>query len=169
MRKKTPREARASALASGWTVEGDTPTLAQDEAAEVLAGQDPAGGAIAAAGDADLGSEPDESQLGAPGLSNAAIVLLGAFGGIYLLYAWGWFVIAQYFSAINALTAAGSGLVGGILQQIIFWAAPAAPIAWFVAAILMTRGRGSAKLALGLIVGALVLIPVPLLITGAAS
>lgn len=159
MRKKTPQGARESALASGWTVEGDAPDPAATDAQAAELGtpaeQDPAG--------TESTAEPGD------GLSNTAIVLLGAFGGLYLLYAWGWFIVAQAYSSVNALTAAGSGLVGGILQQVVFWAAPAAPIAWLVAAILLTRGRGSAKLALALIVGALVLIPLPMLVSGVVA
>ena len=165
MRKRTPREARESALASGWTVEGDAPESDLTPAptshlADPALGQDPAGGKLA-----DEGAAADETD----GLSNAAIVLLGAFGGIYLLYSWGWFIVAQAYSAVNSSTAAGSGIVGGVLQQIIFWAAPVAPAAWLVTAILLTRGRGTGRLALALVVGAIVLIPLPMLVSGVVA
>lgn len=165
MRKRTPRGARESALASGWTVEGDAPDTDQVPAPTPLVanpalGRDPAGAEPAADG-----AQANESD----GLSNAAIVLLGAFGGIYLLYSWGWFIVAQAYSAVNSSTAAGSGIVGGVLQQIIFWAAPVAPAAWLITAILLTRGRGTGRLALALVVGAIVLIPLPMLVSGVVA
>jgi hypothetical protein len=151
MRKKTPRGDRESALASGWTVEGDKPV------AHELVTDDRATAGVS-------------TENGNPvGLTNGVIVLLGAFGGLYLLYAWGWFIVAQAYSTVNSYTAAGSGIVGGVLQQIIFWAAPFAPVAWLITAILLTRGRGSGRLALALIVGAIVLVPVPMLVLGVVS
>lgn len=170
MRKKTPRGARDSALASGWIVEGDAPESVADDAivgggaaanggaVSSLAGQDPAGSDVDEAGDSETG-----------GLSNTAIVLLGAFGGLYLLYSWGWFIVAQAYSAVNSSTAAGSGIIGGLLQQIVFWAAPVAPVAWLVTALLLTRGRGSARLGWTLVVGAIVLIPLPMLVSGVTA
>lgn len=164
MRKRILRGARESALARGWTVEGDEPTTNQGPsfaeqsstpvvtASAETAEQDPAGGVGAA-----------------DGMSNAVIVLLGAFGGLYLLYSWGWFIVAQAYSAVNTMTAAGSGIVGGVLQEIIFWAAPVAPLAWLLTAILLTRGRGSGRLALALVIGAIVLVPVPMLVLGVVA
>lgn len=182
MRKRTPKGARESTLASGWTVEGDAPELAPPLPVEAGFGDAERGsrdgdaveltterfaGQESAAGVSSETSLSEATDVG--NLSNTAIVLLGAFGGLYLLYSWGWFIVAQAYSAVNSSTAAGSGVVGGVLQQIIFWAAPVAPMAWLITAILLTRGRGAGRLALALVVGALVLVPLPMLVSGVVA
>lgn len=156
MRKKTVRAPRESALASGWTVEGEPEAPDADEA--VLAAPDARPESSAAAPDA--AAEP----AGTDQVSNGALVALGVFGGLYLLYSYGWFVVAQAYSAVNAITAAGSGSLGGILQQIVFWAAPFAPALWFFTALALSgRGR-TARLSILLGIGAIVLLPLPMLI-----
>ncbi len=101
-------------------------------------------------------------------MSNGALVVLGVFGGLYLLYTWGWFIIAQAYSGNNAVTAAGSGLIGGVLQQIVFWAAPLAAPLWFFTALALSRGGRTKRLAILLLVGAVVLVPLPMLIARGA-
>lgn len=168
MRKKTEREARESALASGWRVEGesDTPEPASTETAksEVASARGDLG---ALAGDGHGNDVEEAEALDAdtnPGLSNAALVVLGVFGGLYLLYSWGWFIIAQAYSEVTAYAAAGSGSLGSALQQIVFWAAPLAPALWFFVALVLSRGGRTTRLALLLFVGAIVLLPLPMLI-----
>ncbi len=90
------------------------------------------------------------------------------FGGLYLIYAWGWLVIAQAYSAVNAQTAAGSGAIGAVLQQIVFWAAPLAPILWFVVSVRLSRGGRTKRLVLLLVLGVVVLVPLPMLIARGA-
>lgn len=174
MREKSgAAETRESALASGWIVEGDetsdeaeTPStaVADDRAADFV-------DVLRAKGPSEFTeTRPVETQPGAEQLSNAALVLLGVFGGLYLLYTWGWFIVAQAYSAVNTMTAAGSGSVGGVLQQIIFWAAPLAPALWFTCALVMSRGGRTKRLGIWLAVGAVLLMPLPMLITqGGAS
>jgi hypothetical protein len=164
MRKKTAREARESALASGWTVEADP---------------DPA---AAVAGIADAPAEPHPDAVDAPGplddatsegdprpqMGNGALVLLGVFGGLYLLYSWIWLSWARYYAGVNAELTAASGSLGGVLQQIVFWAAPLAPLLWFLAALLLNRGAGTRRLALWIVIGAVVLLPLPVFAGGGA-
>ncbi|QIM16943.1 hypothetical protein G7067_11885 [Leucobacter insecticola] len=141
--------ARESSIASGWKIE---------EEPNLPAAEDPVGGP---------GSEEQETQDGAEtsvGLSNGALVLFGVFGGLYLLYTWGWFVVAQAYSGMNAAAAAGSGSVGGVLQQILFWAAPLAAPLWFLVSLAAARGGRTKRLALMLCIGAVVLLPLPMLI-----
>ncbi len=175
MAKKTVRAARESALASGWTVEGD-PAPQIEDAADGAAEADPgvvsadaaehaaadaaadAPGAAGGAASDDLAEAPREQ------VSNGALVALGVFGGLYLLYTLGWANVAQAYATVNALTAAGSGSLGGILQQIVFWAAPIAPAMWFFTALVLARGKGTARLTILLAVGAVVLLPLPMLI-----
>ena len=162
MRKKTEREARESALASGWRVEGES--LAPDEA--TLVATTPAGSLESGDPGApvDHGESIDDDEQAIPALSNGALVVLGVFGGLYLLYSWGWFIIAQAYSEVSAYAAAGSGSLGSALQQIVFWAAPLSPALRFFAALVVSRGGRTKRLALILFVGAIVLLPLPMLI-----
>lgn len=115
-------------------------------------------------------SEPETTTSGrVEQMSNTALMLLGVFGGFYLLYTWGWFIIAKEYSQINAVTAEGSGIIGGVLQQIIFWAAPFAPLTWFLIATGARRTKNTGVLAIALLLGALFLLPFPLLIGAGAQ
>ncbi|GAA2180776.1 hypothetical protein GCM10009847_19940 [Leucobacter tardus] len=171
MRNKSPREPREprdSALASGWTVEGaPEPATTPAEpvpAATELATRVPGGpGTDAGADPAD--PSPDSRQQ----LSNGALVLLGVIGGLYLIYTYVWMTWAQYYSGVNTAVAANSGVIGGALQQIVFWAAPAAPALWFLSAVLLNRGRSTGRLAVALIVGAILLVPVPMLVSSGGA
>lgn len=107
-----------------------------------------------------------QSVSDSPKISNLQLVLFGVFGGLYLLYTAGWFFIAQYFAAANALAASTSGIVGGVLQQALFWASAVAPALWFVASILLARHRKSWFLPVALLLGATVLLPLPLFVVG---
>ena len=149
MRKKSDSEARESSLASGWVVEPD-------------AGVEP------------LREETPEAETFSGGVertgqvSNAALVLFGVFGGLYILYTWVWMTWAQYYSAVNAAAAAGSGSVGGVLQQIVYWAVPVAPALWFLSALLLNRHR-TGRLAVSLLLGAVVLLPFPMFVSSGAA
>lgn len=92
--------------------------------------------------------------------SNAALVFLGVLGGVYLLYAWIWLSWAQSFASFNAQAAGAAGSLGGALQQFVIWLAPLAPILWFAAAVLMNRGSFK-KTVLWVLIGALLLLPLP--------
>ncbi|MGJ0203712.1 hypothetical protein [Leucobacter sp. gxy201] len=146
MRKKRPEEPRESLIASGWTVEAEPV-------------QEPAAAPV----DAPLAASDDAEALAAdprPQYSNAALVVLGLCGGLYLLYAWIWLSWAQYYAPVNANLAASAGALGGTAQNIVYWIAPLAPILWFLAALLMNRGRLRALL-LWIGIGAVVLVPLP--------
>ena len=138
---------RESSLANGWTVEGETE--ARPESIE------PAGGA-GAPGD-DEAVEPSPGQL-----SNGALVLLGLIGGLYLLYTIVWFSWANYYSAVNSAVAEGSGSLGGVLQQLVFWIAPLAPVLWFSSVLVLCRESRFARKLIWLLVGAVVLVPLPM-------
>lgn len=165
MGKKTERESRESTLASGWRVEAG--------AGDAVEAAHPAEGANAVPdahrAEADPPETPEAADhsraAGADAISNGALVILGVFGGLYLLYTWGWFIVAQAYSAMNAYTAAGSGSIGSVLQQLVFWAAPLAPALWFFVSLVVSRGGRTKRLALSLLVGAVVLVPLPMLIS----
>ena len=178
---RASREPRESSLASGWTVAGEpaaagdpdavradpppgigadatdvqrAPSRVGDEGARPQAQSE--SDAIDAVVDADA---PERSQI-----SNGALVVLGVFGGLYLLYTWGWFIVAQAYSENNSVTAAGSGIIGGVLQQVVFWAAPFAAPLWFFTALVFGRGGRTKLLTILLLIGAVVLVPLPMLI-----
>src|SRR5690606_36459152 len=100
--------------------------------------------------------------------SNAMVVFLGLAGGIYLLYSWVWLSWAQYYAENNAATAMGSGSVGGVLQQIVFWIAPLAPVLWCITAIVLLR-NSHRSLAIALLVGFIVLMPLPMIFARGAA
>lgn len=173
MRKKTAREARESALASGWTVEADPdPAAAVESVADVPTEPRPDAAdtpevaeASDAGGSGDAAFDEEDPR---PQLSNGALVLLGVFGGLYLLYAWIWLSWAGYYSGVNAELAAASGSLGAALQQVVFWAAPLAPLLWFLAVLLLNRGASTRRLALWIVIGAVVLLPLPVFAGGGA-
>ena len=98
-------------------------------------------------------------------ISAFAVSLLGLFGGIYLLYSWGWFMVATAYAQLNALTAAPSGVIGVMLQTVLHWLAPAAPGAWFILVLLLCKKTETLKMVLGLLLGTLILMPLPLFLT----
>lgn len=156
MRKKKEPSARESSLASGWRVEGEETAVPVAESPVITE--------AVLTDVSKLGDGAGTDPAPAIGLSNGALVALGVFGGLYLLYAWGWFIIAQAYASDIAQAAAGSGTVGGALQQIVFWAAPLAPVLWFGASLLFSRGGRTKRLVLFLVIGAIVLLPLPMLI-----
>lgn len=141
MRNGTPEEPRESTLASGWTVEGANAPA--PEIAEPSREADPQPGIEA----------PEQ-------ISNLALVLFGVVGGLYLLYAWIWLSWAQFYASQNTQVAEGSGSLGSVLQQIVFWTAPLAPILWFATAVLLNRGS-MRKSVFWLALGAVLLVPLP--------
>lgn len=164
MRKKSESTPRESAIASGWTVSGDA-----SESDDVTAG---AAGAAVTAGASDVAGETKApgaaSAASRAELSNSALVLYGVFGGMYLLYTVGWFLIAQYFASANNAAASTSGIIGGILQVTIYWAAALAPGAWFATVYFLARQRKPWFFPTWLILGLVVLLPLPLFTTGGA-
>jgi len=162
MRERGERGPRESRLASGWTVEAG-PTEARATALEAT---EPEAPGLLAESDRSRaeGLPPARQQLG-----SGALVLLGIIGGLYLLYTAVWFSWAKYYSDVNSAVAEGSGVVGSVVQQTVFWAAPFAPALWFLCAMLLNRGNGARRLVLWLLLGALVLVPLPVFGFGASA
>ena len=159
-----------TATAAASTTVGAAPSVTGDVDADA---EPESTGADTASDSSRSATEHDAAAGGAatvsaPQLSNGALVVLGVFGGLYLLYTWGWFIVAQAYSAVNAVTAAGSGVIGGVLQQIVFWAAPLAAPLWFFTALALSRGGRTRRLAILLVIGAVVLVPLPMLIARGA-
>lgn len=172
MRKKLDRGPRESQLAAGWTVEADSTAESAIGAAD--AANDGRSGVIAASPEgatavAHEATDANHGEAESAQLSNSALVLLGVGGGLYLLYTWVWFSWSNYYSQVNAAVAEGSGVIGAVLQQTLFWAAPAAPALWFVTTLVLCRGARTWKLALWVFIGAVVLLPLPALITAGGA
>lgn len=147
MVKENAGSSRESSIASGWTVEG--------QSAEPPASED----AVLELGSSET-FENDEST--PQQLSAGALVLLGLIGGVFLLYTMVWFSWANAKSVENSLVAGGSGSIGAILQQIVFWMAPVAPGLWFMSVLVLCRDSKLGKKLLWLLVGAAVLVPLPM-------
>lgn len=148
MVKDNDRSARESSIASGWTVEGE-PAVQLPETAPAPSGPgDP---------------QDEESPLATEReLSNGALVLLGLVGGIYLLFTFVWFSWANAAVTTSAATASASGSLGAVLQQIVFWIAPFAPALWFVSVLVLCRGKKVRRMMLWLVLGLIVLVPLPM-------
>lgn len=113
------------------------------------------------AGLAPVGSAADET---APGeLSSAALVALGLFGGVYLLYTLGWIIGGLRLQGVARF------LVSDAAFLPFLWVAVAAPALWFGATYLLTRSTRSWVRFAWLIGGALLLVPWPLLMIGAGA
>lgn len=94
---------------------------------------------------------------------------MGIIGGLYLLYTFVWFSWAKYYSAANSVLAEGSGEIGSVMQQISFWVAPFAPALWFCSTLLLCRGGRLSRLVLWLLIGLVVLVPLPMFDFGAVN
>lgn len=146
---------RESALQSGWTVEA-APSPAEVVPPEpVREPESPAEG-------------PEVAATSGEQMSNLTVVLLGVSGGLFLLFAWVWMSWAQHYAGVNAAVAAGSGSIGGALQQIIFWIAPLAPVLWFISALALVR-QHPRKLIVALVLGLIVTFPLPMVFLSGAA
>lgn len=168
---KGEREARESRIASGWIVEGDPDPIALATAASadpVAPASEPGlDGVASGAGDLAADGPMVDAPAARTQMSTGMLILLGVLGGVYLLYTWVWFSWASYYSSLNAVVAEGSGSLGAIMQQIVFWAAPLAPILWFVSVLVVVGASRSRAVMIWLLVGVIVLVPLPMLSGGA--
>ena len=87
--------------------------------------------------------------------SSAMLLALGILAGAYLLYTAGWFTSAVRNIAVPV------GAFDVLMYQLREWLSVAAPALWFGATLLLTRKRKPSIRLLWLVLGAIVLIPVP--------
>jgi hypothetical protein len=147
-----------AALAPGWKRVGTPAPLASagDAGAASAVEHEPTDAAASAstvdeaveAGDAD---EAEDAAATQPG--SAELVLLGVFGGVYLLYTLGWIL-----SVLRVQNTAADPL-SQFMFALGMWLAVLAPALWFGVTFALTRGRTRARL-VWLLVGAVVLLPV---------
>ena len=149
-------------LAPGWRRVGrpiELPAESVDgDAADAAGAADattPAGlvDVTTVAGSGDDVAPADADAARQPG--SAELVLLGVFGGVYLLYSVGWILTATAFGALG-----GDDPVAGFMFTLGLWLAVLAPAFWFAMAFTATRGRPRVRL-VWLLIGAIVLVPLP--------
>lgn len=101
--------------------------------------------------------EPERAPIG-----NAALVSVGVLGGIYLLLAVGWLLGGARLQLIAQL------FLDPIAFQVTLWLAVLAAPIWFVTVLVLTRrSRAWIRFAL-LALGAVLLVPWPFILAGAA-
>lgn len=97
----------------------------------------------------DIGErEADAAQTG-----SVELVVLGVLGGVYLLYAVGWLIVAV------GTPRPGVSIVGDALYALGLWLAVLAPALWY-GLVLLAAKRPRPRLA-WLVLGAIVLVPLP--------
>lgn len=106
--------------------------------------------------DARAAEVDDEPQ----GIGTATLVLLGIFGGVYLLYTIGWAIggVGMQAKAMFMLPAP--------LYLASMWIAVLAPALWFTATLMLTRGGRDWVRISALVVGAALLVPWPFVVAG---
>ncbi len=146
---KKPAETRSETTAAAQTERpADDPALPE--------GWNAVGRGSAAVG--RLGGDDDEEH---QPLSTAMLLILGIVGGVYLLYSVGWVVgglrlkpLANFFVA-DAM----------FLPWFVF--AVAAPLLWFLASWVLTRGKAGWIRVSALLLGVVLLVPWPFVTVGA--
>jgi hypothetical protein len=146
-----------ASLAPGWKRVG-APAAATPGEAEVT---DAAASARTDDDDDDGHGHGDDEGHGGPGadgsgpqVGSTELVLLGVFGGAYLLYTLGWIL-----TALRVENTAADP-VGQFMFALGLWLAVLAPALWFGVTFALTRGRVPLRFA-WLAIGAVVLLPVP--------
>jgi drug/metabolite transporter superfamily protein YnfA len=130
-------------LAPGWKRVGTPVPLASAGATDAATSASP--------GD-DVDDTADEDDASAqPG--SAELVLLGVFGGVYLLYTLGWIL-----SVLRVQNTAQDPL-GQFMFALGLWLAVLAPALWFGVTFALTRGRTKTRI-VWLLIGAVVLLPI---------
>jgi len=94
-------------------------------------------------------------------LSSFTLISLGVFGGIYLLFTIGWFI------GVNRIGNPLGDALASFMFDLGTWLAVAAPVAWFAVTLWLTRARPRGRI-LWLLLGVVLLAPLPLLVSGGA-
>lgn len=106
-------------------------------------------------------SPEGESDAAPATASNAALIILGVFGGVYALESIGWIIgglrLQQY----------AEFLVAPLAYQVSLWLAVLTPLIWFVTVLLLTRGGRSWVRIVLLAAGAVLVLPWPFIMVGA--
>jgi len=104
-------------------------------------------------------------------LGNGALVGLGMLGGVYLLYTIGWIIGGFRLLGVAGMMMASDGQGPAMWtagNTVMTWLAILAPAIWFLTVTVLSKGRPAWVRWVWLIVGAVVLVPWPLLMGGIA-
>lgn len=152
MRNKNKDSPQPKSLSGGWTIsevsEQDRPREINQTTPE-------------SADESDVVLQEQRSGL--------LLLVLGVFGGIYLIYSLGWIEIAKAYSPLNEVAASSSGSVGAIFQNLFFWVAPLAPISWYIVSITLTKRLSTLGPLVLMLIGAVVLFPYPFVFAGGSA
>ena len=94
-------------------------------------------------------------------MSSFTLISLGVFGGIYLLFTIGWFI------GVSRIDNPLGDALANFMFSLGTWLAVAAPVAWFAVALWLTPTRPRGRI-LWLLLGVVLLAPLPLLVSGGA-
>lgn len=94
-------------------------------------------------------------------MGNATLVTLGVIGGVYLLFALGWFIGG------TRLQGMAQFLVTDVVFQISLWLAICAPVVWFGTVLVVTQRRAAWLRLAWLAAGLILLVPWPFIAVGA--
>ena len=94
-------------------------------------------------------------------MSSFTLISLGVFGGIYLLFTIGWFI------GVNRIDNPLGDALASSMFSLGTWLAVAAPVAWFAVTLWLTPTRPRGRI-LWLLLGVVLLAPLPLLVSGGA-
>jgi hypothetical protein len=108
--------------------------------------------------DAPADVPPAGEDHGEPGLSSALLVVLGVFGGVFLLYVVGWIIAVQRTAVPSA------NLFFAFMYQLGEILAIAAPAAWFLGVLVLARERRAGARILWLLLGVVLLAPWPFIL-----
>jgi hypothetical protein len=141
-------------LAPGWKTVGKPVELRGADGADI--GSSPAAAEPEPEADVDRvsGDRDAATQAG-----SVELVVLGVLGGVYLLYAVGWLIVA------TTTPPTFDDPVAAFMYGLGRWFAVAAPALWFGAVLWLAAGHPRARI-LWLLAGAVLLIPVPFLMRG---
>jgi len=143
--------------------EGDDPS--PTEAAKVPAPALPDGWQAVGKGSEDVGRITADGTVipasESTPMSTPALLTLGILSGVYLLYVVGWLVGGSNLQGFARFFISDAAYVPAK------WLAVAAPLLWFAAAWLLTRGARSWVRIAALVGGAVVLVPWPFVFFGA--
>ncbi|TFD28981.1 DNA polymerase III subunit gamma/tau [Cryobacterium cryoconiti] len=147
--------------ALGWAGDDD-PTLASgDEAGETGetasaagpgSGEPPEGWTVTGPASAVEAKAAADAAATRVATSSLALVSLGIFGGIYLLYTIGWFIGA------GRIQIPTSDVVSEFMFMLGLWLAVAAPAVWFAVTFWLTRAHPRARFG-WLLIGVILLVP----------
>ncbi len=108
--------------------------------------------------DSPVVSSQHEDEQHDPGMSSSLLVILGVFGGVFLLFTVGWII------AVQRTPPPAASVFFAFMYQFGEVLAVAAPAAWFVAVLVVTRGRRTGVRLLWLLLGVLTLAPWPFIL-----